>query len=69
VNAITYSHPGEFVFPCERILGRIPGLHPKTEDDDFEFHRQEIAEAKARCREWNLRFSPNTETKNHRRKN
>jgi len=54
-----FNAPGEFQFPCELFLGRIPALHR----DPLEAHADEVRQARADAAEWNKRFSRTTETK------
>ena len=51
-----------FVFPAERILGRIEALHR----DPLEAHTDEIRNARAETAEWNKQFS---QTKTNKRTN
>jgi hypothetical protein len=57
MNFLITDGGDEFVFPAERIVGRIPALHPL---DEFELHRAQVAAARA---ESNKQFSRTTETK------
>jgi hypothetical protein len=44
-----------FVFPCERITGHNPLLHPQSE---FEAAQSAIKQARAECAAWNKQFAP-----------
>jgi hypothetical protein len=54
MDSIVLDGCGEFVYPAERIVGRIAALHR----DEFEVHDTGVQQAKADCAEWNRKYFP-----------
>jgi hypothetical protein len=57
MDLLLIESPGEFIFPCERIVGRIDALHR----DPLEAHADEVKQARAEAAEFNRLFAHSTQ--------